>query len=152
MPQVPVVISAADAPHVPTSETREKVKYMVACGLEVPQIAFILECTPFEVQFHYKNELSHGLALVNAQVGMRMLQAINAGDMQSAQYWLKTRAKWVPPSKAPDEAVGEDVTNDGKVRRQLMDDIVEILTATKRKVEQSVLNERTPAAGSRRAH
>lgn len=150
MSRLPVIITPDNAPHVPTSETREKVKYMVACGLEVPQISFLLECTPYEVQFHYKDELTHGVALVNAQVGMRMLQAIMAGDMASAQYWLKTRAKWVPPSKAPEETdAAADSVTDGKIRRQLMDEIVDLLTADKRKMATASLNQKTPASSRR---
>ena len=129
-----IVIEAGHEPHTPTSETREKVKYMVACGLEIPHICHLLGATPAEVQFFYKEELAFGLPLVNAEVAMRMLKAIEAGDMQSAQYWLKSRAQWIVPTKV--EATVE-ATVEHRVKRDLMDSIINLMTVPKRKEAQA---------------
>lgn len=133
MPNI-IVIDAGPAPHVPTSETRDKVKYMVACGLEIPHICHLLGATPYEVQFYYKDELAFGTTLVNAEVAMEMLNAIKRGDMQSAQYWLKARAQWIVPTKV--EATVE-ATVEHKIKRDLMDQIIDIISTPKRKEAQA---------------
>lgn len=125
-----IVIDAGEAPHMPTPDSREKVKYMVACGLEMPHICHLLGATPYEVNLHYKDELAFGLPLVNAEVAMRMLKAIEAGDMQSAQYWLKSRAQWIVPTKIEAQV---EATVEHKIKRDLMDSIIDMMTVPKRK-------------------
>lgn len=143
-----LVIHADEAPHVPTSDTREQVKYMVACGLEVPHICYILKATPYEVQLYYKDELAFGPALVNASVAMEMLNAIKRGDMQSAQFWLRARGQWVMPTKVEAHV---EVEHTHKVKRELMDEIINMMTTPKRKEAEAEVTQKSNA-GSRRVN
>lgn len=142
-----LVLDPGQAPHVPTPASRELVAGLVACGLDVAQIAFMLKCTPFDVEFHYVDELEHGLAMCNAQVGASILRQALKGDMVAAKFWMGTRAKWVVPTKV--DPVDEAKTTDAVERKKIMDAIVTMVAREKVKEEAAqTLGNATP--GSRR--
>lgn len=143
-----LVIDPGHIPHYPTSESREFVAQMVAMGLEVPQIAFCLKCTPHEVTHHYKQELEHGLALVNAKVGASLLARAFMGDVNAQKFWLVTRARWVPADKE-DPKKAEQQGQQLQDRRAFMEDILQMVAKNRAKEEAATVTQRaTP--GSRR--
>lgn len=135
---MPVIIEAYDRPHAPTSETREQVMKMVACGLDLGQIAWVLKCRPHEVTANYPEELEHAIAVTNAQVGAALLKAATKGDVNAAKYWMQTRAKWIVPNKV--EVTGKDgkpIEVDMKEKKSLMDEIVGMVGKGKVQEEQA---------------
>lgn len=82
-------------PHFPTMWTRETCEHLVAFGLTDAQIAKALRCTIDELKTHYAEELSNGLALVNAQVKNALLhKALYDGDVPAMKLWLMNNADW----------------------------------------------------------
>lgn len=148
MKYAPVLIDPNALPHCPTPESRDFVAQLVAIGLEVPQIAFCLKCTPLEVHKFYKEELTHGMAMVNAKVGAALLTNCLRGDTNAQKFWLQTRARWVvadredPKEKEKGGRILED-------RRRFMDDIVSLVAKHRATEEKAEVTKRaTP--GSKR--
>jgi len=143
-----VIIDPDKIPHYPTPESREFVAQLVAVGLEVPQIAFCLKCTPHEVTYHYKDELEFGLSLVNGKVGAALLQRCLMGDVNAQKFWLTTRARWVAADKE-DPKKAEQQGQLLQDRKAFMDDILQMVARGKEKEERATVTQRaTP--GSRR--
>lgn len=92
--------------HVPTKQKREQVVRLVACGLTIEQISFVLGCMEHEVRSNYPEELIHGTAAVTAMVGASMLKQALRGDVNAARFWLQSRAKWTIPQHV--ELTGRD--------------------------------------------
>lgn len=113
--------------HAPTGETRLAVIEMVACGLEPEDIAYLLHCSPYEVEMHYKEELERGTRLISANVAAALLKNVKAGDPGSQQFWLKNRAGWMPPTKV--ELTGKD---GGPIkveeRKQVVDSVLDLMS------------------------
>jgi hypothetical protein len=115
---------SAQKPHVKTSKTIAQVERMVACGLDYSQIAYVLECSPVQVKADYAQELEHGTSAVVAKVGAALLRQALRGDTNAAQFFLRSRAKWVTPTK-----IEQDVSVTVDDKRKLMDDIVTLVAA-----------------------
>ena len=82
-------------PHYPTMHTRETVTHLVAFGLVESQIAVILRCTVDDVKRHYKEELEHGLTMVNSRVmGAVLHSALYKDSAPDRKLWLMNRAGW----------------------------------------------------------
>jgi hypothetical protein len=129
-----VVLDAGRAPHAPTDESRREVANMVACGLDFSQIAFVLNCSPADVRYWYKDELEHGAPIVNARVGAALLKNCLAGDTNAQKFWLATRAGWAPPT--PEEQKKNQTNLQlSEVKRKLMDDIVTLVARDKETIE-----------------
>lgn len=99
-------IRVVDNIHVPTKRTREQVCKMIACGLSVVEISFVLGCQEHEVKAHYEQEVLHGLAFVKALVGGSLLKQALRGDVNAARFWLQSQAKWTIPQHV--ELTGKD--------------------------------------------
>lgn len=146
--RIPVLLDAYNLPHCPTPESRDFVAKLVACGLEVPQIAFCMHVTPLEVKQHYTDELEFGLPLVNAKVGAALLNNALKGDTNAQTFWLKTRARWVPADKE-DPKEKEKSGRALEDRRRFMDEIVATVARNKQRDEAATVTQRaTP--GSKR--
>lgn len=85
--------------HAPTAESRRMVAEMTACGMESDDIAYSFNCSPYEIEMHYKEELERGTRLISAEVAASMLKNAKAGDVTAQSFWLKQRAGWMPPQK-----------------------------------------------------
>lgn len=99
-------VQVVDDIHVPTSETREQVCKLVACGLTPSEIAFFFGCMEHEVKEHYERELEHGMALVTGLVGGAMLKNALGGDTNAQRAFLQMRARWTVPQHV--ELTGKD--------------------------------------------
>lgn len=95
-----------DALHIPTKATRQQVVKMVACGLSVKELSFVLGCMEHEIKEHYEQELEHGVAAVTAMVGGAVLKQALRGDVNAGRFWLQSRAKWTIPQHV--ELTGKD--------------------------------------------
>lgn len=134
-------------PHLKTSKTILQVERMVACGLDYSQIAYVLECSPVQVQADYKDQIDNGTAATIAKVGAALLRQALRGDTNAAQFFLRSRAKWVTPTK-----IEQDVSVTVEDKRKLMDDIVTLVAAgsSKKGLERAKqLAEAKPSAGSK---
>lgn len=109
--------------HAPTSESRQQVMEMVACGMEPEDIAYALAIAPYEVELHYKEELARGTRLISAVVASGVLKNAKDGDSSSQQFWLKHRAGWMPPTKV--ELTGKNGNPiEVEERKKIMDDVI----------------------------
>lgn len=141
MSTLPILIDPGDIPHCPTPESREFVAQLVSLGLEVPQIAYCLKCTPHEVTYHYKQELEFGTSMVNAKVGAALFQRCMLGDTNAIKFWLQCRAGWVPADKEDPK----DKEKKGQLledRRAFMQDIINMVAQNKEKVERATVTQR----------
>lgn len=81
--------------HQVTPETKQQVERLKACGLSHSQIGYILGgLTDKTVEKHYKEELQHGKAKVDAFVTGKLLKKIQAEDTACIIFYLKTRMNW----------------------------------------------------------
>jgi hypothetical protein len=143
-----LVLDPSELPHCPTPESRDFVAQLVAVGLEVPEISFCLKCTPHEVMQHYKDEITHGTAMINARVGVALFQRAMMGDVNAQKFWLQTRARWVPADKE-DPKKAEQQGQLKQDRQAFMNDILQMVAKGRAKEEQGTVTSRaTP--GSRR--
>jgi hypothetical protein len=99
---------------------------MTACGLQSDDIAYIMRCTPYEIEMHYRQELENGLRMVSAEVGAALLKNARNGDVTAQSFWLKNRAGWSPPTKV--EVTGRD---GGAIqveeRKKTIDTVIDLL-------------------------
>lgn len=100
-------VDAGRAPHVPLKEKREQVERLAACGLDVAQIAYVLETDPLTVKEVYAAEIEHGAARVAASVGAALVDRALAGDTNAARFFLQARAGWVPATKVQHTGKGD---------------------------------------------
>lgn len=90
-------ITIVDDVHVPTSRTREQVCKLVACGLDVHEVAFVLGAMEHEVKEHYAQEFEHGMAFVTALVGGALVKNALGGDTNAQRAFLQMRSRWTVP-------------------------------------------------------
>lgn len=129
---IPVVVEAQDAPHVPTSETRLLVEGMVACGLDAREIAYVFGTSVGQINMHYSQQIEHGLHITNAKVGAALLKSALKGDSNAQQFWLRSRAKWVTPTRVENTgADGGPIELEIGEKKKLMDDIVSLVAKSK---------------------
>lgn len=108
--------------HAKTNGKSVQVERMSACGLDESEIAYCMGLDATTLRTFYKEELDFGLARVTAQVGGAMIKSAMRGDTNAGQFILRSRARWVTPTKIEQDV---SVTIDDK--RKLMDDIVGML-------------------------
>lgn len=112
--------------HAPTAASRKAVAEGVACGLEVEDIAYLMGISPYEVEFHYKEELERGTRITSAEVASAILKNAKNGDSSSQQFWMKHRAGWAAANKV--ELTGKD---GGAIqveeRKKSIDTVVELM-------------------------
>jgi len=102
----PKAVRVVEGIHAPTKKTREQVCKLVACGLSVEEISFVLGCTEHDIRSFYEQELLHGTALVTGLVGAAMLKTALRGDVNAARFWLQSRSRWTIPQHV--ELTGKD--------------------------------------------
>lgn len=146
MPSQHLILSPAEAPHCPTSDSRELVAGMVACGLDYLQIAFVLKCDPSDVKRHYADELEHGTALCNARVGAALLRNCIAGDTNAQKFWLMTRAGWAPPTPE-DQKKNQKTVQLTQEKKSIMDEIFRMVAKGKEKEEVAAATAKVNRAG-----
>jgi len=118
------VIGAA---HAKTNGKSVQVERMSACGLDESEIAYCMGLDITTLRTFYKEELDFGLARVTAMVGGAMIKSAMRGDTNAGQFILRSRARWVTPTKIEQDV---SVTIDDK--RKLMDSIVDLVSAARR--------------------
>jgi hypothetical protein len=123
-------VRVVEAAHAPTKKSREQVCKLVACGLSVEEISFVLGCAPHDVQLHYEQEILHGTPMVTAMVGASLLKQALRGDVNAARFWLQSRSKWTIPQHV--ELTGK---NGGPVeiqaRRAIISRVLELAKGNK---------------------
>lgn len=128
-------------PHVKTSKTIVQVERMVACGLDYSQIAYVLGVSPVQVKADYQEQIDNGTAATVAKVGAALLKQALRGDTNAAQFFLRSRAKWVTPTKTESD-INVTLTD----KRKLMDDIIGLVAA---KASKSSLEQAKTLAGAK---
>ena len=88
-------------PYKPTTEARQMVEGMVACGLKRTQIASIIAISPTTLRAHFPDELANGDAKAIYNVATSLYKNATTpnsrhkfGDVTAQIFFLKTRAKW----------------------------------------------------------
>lgn len=114
------------ASHAKTNGKSVQVERMSACGLDESEISYCMGIDVVTLRAFYKDELDFGLARVTAQVGGAMIKSAMRGDTNAGQFILRSRARWVTPTK-----IEQDVSVTVEDKRKLMDDIIGMV-ATKR--------------------
>lgn len=99
-------VRVVDGIHTPTKKTREQVCKLVACGLNLDEISYVLGCLPSDVKEHYAQEIEHGSAMVTGLVGAALLKNALKGDVNAQRAWLQFRARWTIPQHV--ELTGKD--------------------------------------------
>jgi len=82
------------AEHVPTEESRKRVKAYVGYGLPQELAAKLIGTTFKTLQKHYKEEIELGKAEAHATVVNCLFQSIKKGNITAAIFWLKTQLGW----------------------------------------------------------
>lgn len=108
--------------HAKTNGKSVQVERMSACGLDESEIAYCMGIDVLTLRAFYKDELDYGLARVTAQVGGAMIKSAMRGDTNAGQFILRSRARWVTPTK-----IEQDVSVTVEDKRKLMDDIVGLI-------------------------
>ena len=120
------VVEAEKAPHVPTSRTRWLVAQLSAMGLDEGEISVATAISPTDLRNSYPDELTKGLAITTAKIGVALVKQARKGDVNAQRFFLQSRARWVVPTKM--EVTGKD---GGPVeiehRRKTIDSIVTLV-------------------------
>lgn len=80
--------------HIPSDETRKLVRTLAAVGITHEDIADKLEINSDTLVKYYRKELNDGRVDANANIGQKLYQQANNGNLQAQIFWLKTRARW----------------------------------------------------------
>ena len=78
--------------HVPTQQNRNRVSLLVALGWSVPRIAAALYVTAPTLRKHYFSELKFAQVARDrlvAQLGMKLLEGVNAGNVSAIREFQK---------------------------------------------------------------
>lgn len=136
--------------HAKTNGKVVQVERMVFCGLDESEIAYCLGIDVVTLQMHYKDQLEMGLQSVIAKVGGAQIKAALRGDSNAAQFLLRSRGRWVTPTK-----IEQDVTLTVQDKRSLMDDIIKLYQQARAPVtieheaQVKVLKHARPIEGSK---
>ena len=80
--------------HMPTPESREKVRMLKLVGATDEQIGRILGISADSLVKHYKQDLDDGKAEILGKVAQTLYQKALDGDVTSCIFLLKTKAKF----------------------------------------------------------
>ena len=80
--------------HVPTPESREKVRMLKLVGATDEQVGRILGMSVDCLVEHYRQDLDDGKAEVLGKVAQTLYQKALDGDVTSCIFILKTKARW----------------------------------------------------------
>jgi hypothetical protein len=83
----------AQAPHVPTAETRAQATRLSALGIPQADIATLVGVSLPTLHKHYRAELDAGMAEANATVAGRLF-AMTETNVAAAIFWTKVRMGW----------------------------------------------------------
>ena len=81
-------------PHLPTSDTRNKVFMLSSVGTRHEDIATVLGISADTLTKYYKEELDKGRIEANASVAETLFKQAKEGNTTAMIFWLKSRAKW----------------------------------------------------------
>ena len=81
-------------PHLPTSDTRNKVFMLSSVGTRHEDIATVLNISADTLTKYYKEELDKGRIEANASVAETLFKQAKEGNTTAMIFWLKSRAKW----------------------------------------------------------
>jgi hypothetical protein len=81
-------------PHLPTSDTRNKVFMLSSVGTRHEDIATVLSISADTLTKYYKEELDKGRIEANASVAETLFKQAKEGNTTAMIFWLKSRAKW----------------------------------------------------------
>lgn len=112
--------------HAKTNSSTVQVERLAACGLDESEIAYILGIDVVTLKLHYQQELDMGLAVTIGKLGVAQIKAGLRGDSAAAQFMLRSRGRWVTPTK-----IEQDVTLTVQDKRTLMDDIIKMTVQTR---------------------
>ena len=88
------VKKAGRPPHLPTSDTRNKVYMLSTVGTRHEDIASVLGITHDTLVKYYKEELDNGRIEANASVAETLFKQAKEGNTTAMIFWLKSRARW----------------------------------------------------------
>lgn len=80
--------------HEPTEETRKLVRNFYAAGVPQSRLAEHIGITEVTLRKHYRKEMDLNLDGMTSELATNLYQDALAGDKQSREFWLKTRARW----------------------------------------------------------
>lgn len=81
-------------PHLPTSDTRNKVFMLSSVGTRHEDIATVLSISTDTLTKYYKEELDKGRIEANASVAETLFKQAKEGNTTAMIFWLKSRARW----------------------------------------------------------
>lgn len=85
----------AQAPHLPTDETRRTVTVMASYGSPQVAICKAIGITDKTLRNYYASELAHASDIANGLVAETLFRMATSGRVPAATFfWLKTQAGW----------------------------------------------------------
>lgn len=81
-------------PHVPDSDTRNRVYELSKVGTRYEDIATLIGISNDTMKKYYKEELDKGRIEANAIIAGTLFEQAKEGNTSAAIFWLKTRARW----------------------------------------------------------
>ena len=103
----------AQAPHIPTDETRADVESYMSVGVNQEQTALLLNIDQKTLRKYYQRELDTGKLKANVKIGKTLFQKATEGDTASLIWWSKAQMGW-SETKNINADVGIDAKVDGK--------------------------------------
>ena len=106
--------AAGKPEHVPTENSRERVKMMAACGFTLEDIGNVLDLNRETVTKHYPKELKTAHIEANGRVFARIYRDAISKDpktQSSAFFWAKARGGWRETDRPENPGAVSVVTN-----------------------------------------
>ena len=86
-------------PHVPTEQTRERVRELAACGARLIDVAIDLDISDQTVMKYYRDDLRMARVKAHARVGRSIYDRAIAGESWAATLYAKTQMGWSEKNK-----------------------------------------------------
>ena len=86
-------------PHLPNTDTRNRVYILATVGTRHEDIATVLSISHDTLVKYYKEELDKGRIEANASVAETLFKQAKEGNTTAMIFWLKSRAKWKETSQ-----------------------------------------------------
>jgi hypothetical protein len=91
-------------PHVPTEQTRERVRELAASGARLIDVAIDLDISDQTVMKYYRDDLRRARVKAHAKVGKSIYERAIAGENWAATLYAKTQMGWREKQKVEVES------------------------------------------------
>lgn len=80
--------------HKPTPETRQKVREMIAAGVNQVDVAACIGIAYETYQRHYAEEIATAKPMIVTLVAGKLIEKALRGNVEAAKFYLNTQGRW----------------------------------------------------------